>query len=194
MLVTPHKFAAMAGRQVTKVVMGPSSLSGFLITKQGSAFAFGRNDAGQLGLGGIAVILISYAIFTWNFIHRSCKLFRIICSGECVTWVVSASLLVLVLGDEKTRSFPRKVNVDARIMNAACGRRHALLLGEDGQVQCLFSLSLILIVTSFALLGLPHLGCCRCVLSLTPCINCLNSVLKQNLNCTHCKILHIASC
>eukprot|EP00041_Stephanoeca_diplocostata_P030608 m.932265 g.932265 ORF g.932265 m.932265 type:complete len:585 (-) comp23787_c1_seq12:1873-3627(-) len=87
MLVTPHKFAAMAGRQVTRVVMGPSALSGFLITKQGSAFAFGRNDAGQLGLG-----------------------------------------------DEKTRSFPRKVNVEARIVNAACGRRHALLLGEDGQV------------------------------------------------------------
>lgn len=40
-LETPHTFAAMAGRQVSKVVMGPVALHGVLITKQGSAFTFG---------------------------------------------------------------------------------------------------------------------------------------------------------
>ena len=30
--------------------MGPTALHGMLITKQGSVFAFGQNDVGQLGL------------------------------------------------------------------------------------------------------------------------------------------------
>eukprot|EP00035_Acanthoeca_spectabilis_P020845 m.434863 g.434863 ORF g.434863 m.434863 type:complete len:581 (-) comp17780_c0_seq1:1385-3127(-) len=86
-LETPHTFAAMAGRQVSKVVMGPVALHGVLITKQGSAFTFGRNDCGQLGLG-----------------------------------------------DDKTRSFPRKVDIDAKIVNAACGQRHTLFLTDSGEV------------------------------------------------------------
>lgn len=88
MCVTPHKVAAMRGRWITKVVMGPTALHGVILTKQGTAFSFGRNESGQLGLG-----------------------------------------------DEKTRSFPRMIqNMADKIIDAACGARHTLLLGASGKV------------------------------------------------------------
>lgn len=40
----------------------------------------------------------------------------------------------LGLGDDKTRSFPRKVDIDAKIVNAACGQRHTLFLTDSGEV------------------------------------------------------------
>jgi alpha-tubulin suppressor-like RCC1 family protein len=68
--------------------MGPAALHGVVITKQGTAFSFGRNESGQLGLG-----------------------------------------------DEKTRTYPRMIqNLGDKIIDAACGARHTLLLGASGKV------------------------------------------------------------
>ena len=40
-MVTPHKIEAMAGRKISKVVIGPSSYHGVMISNQGTAFSFG---------------------------------------------------------------------------------------------------------------------------------------------------------
>lgn len=62
-------------------------MTGVIVTKQGSAFTFGRNTNGQLGLG-----------------------------------------------DDKTRTFPRKVDSLTGVVDAACGRHHTIFLTDQGRV------------------------------------------------------------
>ena len=41
----------------------------------------------------------------------------------------------LGLGDDKDRSFPRKMEVVGKVVDVACGRRHTLVLTDDGFVH-----------------------------------------------------------
>ena len=154
---------------------------GVIITKQGSAFTFGRNVSGQLGLGASSVLLACaracapvcgrergsactlYAppictmqIHTIVAVHlrnsrghtildtmaiRCTRAFTTHCKESqrtaCLPLFlfpsVSLSLFFFPKGDEKTRTFPRKIDGLSNIVDAACGRHHTLFLDDKGQ-------------------------------------------------------------
>lgn len=137
---TPHKFASMAGREVNKVVMGPTALHGMLITKQGSVFAFGQNDVGQLGLND------NKKRTHPRLVDVSDRIVDAAC-GQKHTLLLSEMGKVFVmgkndcgqlgLGSEKiqTQSTPRPILADmGKVVKVAAGAAFSMFLNDKGQL------------------------------------------------------------
>lgn len=139
-ITTPHKFASMAGRDVAKVVMGATALHGMLITKQGSVFAFGQNDSGQLGLND------EKKRSAPRLVDVSEKIVDAAC-GQKHTLLLSKSGAVFVMGKNdcgqlglglekvQTQTTPRPILADmGKVIKVACGDNFSMFLNDKGQL------------------------------------------------------------
>eukprot|EP00058_Branchiostoma_floridae_P028484 XP_002613975.1 hypothetical protein BRAFLDRAFT_67459 [Branchiostoma floridae] len=71
----PHRYGSMSGVRVRSVISGPTSVHSILITEDGKAMSWGRNDKGQLGHGDtkrVDVPTVIESLAGFNIVEAAC--------------------------------------------------------------------------------------------------------------------------
>jgi alpha-tubulin suppressor-like RCC1 family protein len=140
-MVTPHKIEAMAGRKISKVVIGPSSYHGVMISNQGTVFSFGRNDQGQLGLGDtISRPSPRKLQLTHRVVDAACgrrHTILLLADGTVMAMGLNTSGQ-LGIGSSKTTNketpVPLLFDFEGKIVKVACGNDFSMVLNEHGDL------------------------------------------------------------
>mmetsp|Transcript_2901 Transcript_2901/g.6754 ORF Transcript_2901/g.6754 Transcript_2901/m.6754 type:complete len:459 (-) Transcript_2901:95-1471(-) len=141
-LFLPTYFAATAGLKFAKAFSGPMSCHSVCITEEGKCYAFGRNQAGQLGVGDLgnrANPTLIKGLEHLNIVKAACgKTHTLFLSSGGEVWVCGSNkfgeLGIGKTSDQEEKPKAITSTLGNKVVDIGAGVEFSMIVTEEGRV------------------------------------------------------------